>query len=109
MNTRTEVDSLGPIEVPAEALYGAQTTRAVANFPISGLHASPYLLRALVLIKRAAAEANRDLGVLSPERVNAILTAADEVLALIESGRHTQHFPVDVFQAGAGVSQHMNV
>jgi fumarate hydratase class II len=62
MTNRLETDSLGPIEVPADALYGAQTHRAVGNFPISGLKASPFLIRALVMIKIAAAEANRELG-----------------------------------------------
>ena len=63
-NTRTETDSLGLIEVPADALYGAQTSRAVGNFPISGLTASPFLIRALVMVKLAAAEANRELGLI---------------------------------------------
>ncbi len=103
--TRTETDSLGPIEVPVDALYGAQTTRALANFPISGLRANPFLLRALALIKRAAAEANRDLNLITAEQANAILAAADEVIA----NQHATHFPVDVFQAGAGVSLHMNM
>ena len=67
-NTRTETDSLGPIEVPASALYGAQTTRARANFPISGLRASPFLIRALAMIKQAAAEANQSLGLITQEQ-----------------------------------------
>jgi aspartate ammonia-lyase len=103
-NTRTETDSLGPIEVPASALYGAQTTRAVANFPISGLRASPFLIRALAMIKHAAAEANQSLGLITPEQGSAIRQAAREVI----DGRHHDHFVVDVFQAGAGVSLHMN-
>jgi aspartate ammonia-lyase len=102
--TRTESDSLGTIEVPAEALYGAQTHRAVGNFPISGLKASPFLIRALVMIKLAAAEANRELGLISKEQGEAIVKAAEEVLG----GNHHEHFAVDVFQAGAGVSLHMN-
>ena len=67
-NTRTETDSLGPIEVPASALYGAQTTRARANFPICGLRASPFLIRALAMVKQAAAEANQDLGLITKIR-----------------------------------------
>src|SRR5947209_14549278 len=101
---RKETDSLGAVEVPSEALYGAQTTRAVANFPISGLKASPFLIRGLVMIKLAAAEANQELGLITPEQGRAIAQAAQEVL----DGRHYEHFVVDVFQAGAGVSFHMN-
>ena len=101
---RKETDSLGAVEVPAEALYGAQTSRAVANFPISGLKASPFLIRALAMIKLAAAEANAELGLITEEQGSAIAQAAQEVL----DGRHHEHFVVDVFQAGAGVSLHMN-
>lgn len=101
---RTETDSLGAVEVPAEALYGAQTARAVANFPISDLKASPFLIRALAMIKLAAAEANAEFGLITPEQGSAIAQAAQEVL----DGRHHEHFVVDVFQAGAGVSLHMN-
>lgn len=101
---RAETDSLGAVEVPAAALYGAQTSRAVANFPISGLKANPFLIRALVMIKLAAAEANAELGLITEEQGRAIVQAAQEVL----EGRHNEHFVVDVFQAGAGVSLHMN-
>ena len=104
MPTRTETDSLGPIEVPADALYGAQTTRALANFPISGLRASPFLIRALAMIKHAAAEANQALGLITEEQGSAIQQAAQEII----DGQHHDHFVVDVFQAGAGVSLHMN-
>ena len=103
--TRQEKDSLGIVEVPAAALYGAQTVRAVANFPISGMHASSYLVRAAAMIKMAAARANGDLGLLTPSQVGAIVQAAQEVL----DGRHLDQFVVDVFQAGAGVSFHMNM
>jgi fumarate hydratase class II len=103
-NTRTETDSLGPIEVPAEALYGAQTTRARANFPISCLRAHPALIRALAMIKQAAAEANQSLGLITKEQGSAIQQAAQEII----DGQHHDHFVVDVFQAGAGVSLHMN-
>jgi len=102
--TRNETDSLGPIEVPTEALYGAQTTRAIANFPISGLKASPFLIRALAMIKQAAAEANQSLGLITEEQGSAIRQAAQEIV----EGQHHDHFAVDVFQAGAGVSLHMN-
>src|ERR1700751_2625278 len=104
LKTRSETDSLGAIEVPADALYAAQTARAVANFPISGLKASPFLIRALAMVKLAAAEANRELGLISKGQGDAIVQAAQEVL----DGRHGEWFVVDVFQAGAGVSLHMN-
>jgi len=103
-DTRTEKDSLGEIQVPASALYGAQTARALQNFPISGLRAHPALIRAIGMVKRAAAEANGQLGALTPERAQAIARAAQEVI----DGTLTPHFVVDVFQAGAGVSFHMN-
>lgn len=103
-NGRTESDSLGSIEVPAEALYGAQTTRAVSNFPISGLKANHFLIRALAMIKLAAAQANQELGLITPEQGQAIVQAAQEIL----DHKHHEHFVVDVFQAGAGVSLHMN-
>lgn len=101
---RTETDSLGAVEVPSGALFGAQTARAVANFPISGLRTSSFLVRALAMIKLAAAEANRELGLIAPDQGKAIAQAAQEVL----DGKHHEHFVVDVFQAGAGVSLHMN-
>jgi aspartate ammonia-lyase len=101
---RKETDSLGGVEVPSHALYGAQTARAVTNFPISDLKASPFLVRALAMIKLAAAEANQELGLITPEQGSAIAQAAQEVL----DGKHHEHFVVDVFQAGAGVSLHMN-
>ncbi len=101
---RTETDSLGRVEVPSEALYGAQTARAVVNFPISGLRANAALIRALAMIKLAAAEANQSLGLITPEQGSAIRQAAQEVI----DGQHYGHFVVDVFQAGAGVSLHMN-
>lgn len=104
MNTRREKDSLGYVEVPAEALYGAQTARAIVNFPISGLRANSFLVRALALIKFAAAKVNGDLGLITPEQSRAIQQAAQEIL----DGQHLDQFVVDVFQAGAGVSLHMN-
>ena len=102
--TRKEKDSLGFVEVPAQAYYGAQTARAVENYPISGLRAHPLLIRAFGLVKAAAAEANRELGLVEANRADAIVKAATEVA----EGKWNQEFVVDVFQAGAGVSFHMN-
>ena len=102
--SRKERDSLGFVEVPAAAYYGAQTARAVVNFPISGMRTHPRLIRAIGMVKLAAAEANRTLGLLDEQRAGAIVTAAREV----SDGRWDAEFVVDVFQAGAGVSFHMN-
>jgi aspartate ammonia-lyase len=101
---RKEKDSLGYVEVPARAYYGAQTARAVENYPISGMRAHPQLIRAIGMVKHAAAEANRELGLVDSERANAIASAAQEVI----DGKWNSEFVVDVFQAGAGVSFHMN-
>jgi aspartate ammonia-lyase len=101
---RQEKDSLGVVEVPAGAMYGAQTARAVENYPISGMRAAGALIRAMGMVKKAAAEANGELGVVSKERAGAIAAAAEEVI----DGRWDAEFVVDVFQAGAGVSFHMN-
>jgi len=103
--TRIEKDSLGPLEVPADALYGVQTARAVANFPISGERLHREMVRAVARIKIAAARANSELGVLDKAKADAIVKAAEEVVA----GRHDAHFVVDAYQAGAGTSFHMNV
>jgi aspartate ammonia-lyase len=105
MKTRTEKDSLGRFEVPASAYYGIQTQRAIYNFPISGYHAHRELIRAAGMIKKAAAIANRDLNLIDAKRAKAIVRAADEVIA----GKWNDQFVVDVYQAGAGVSFHMNV
>ena len=102
--SRTEKDSLGHKEVPAGAYYGIQTARAVENYPISGLRAHPSLIRAIAMVKEAAAEANRELGLVDTKTANAIIQAAKEV----QQGKWDDHFVVDVFQAGAGVSFHMN-
>lgn len=102
--TRKEKDSLGFFEVPAQAYYGAQTARAVENYPISGMRAHPLLIRAIAMVKRAAAEANRELGTVNARRADAIIHAAQEVI----DGKWNDEFVVDVFQAGAGVSFHMN-
>jgi aspartate ammonia-lyase len=103
-STRTEKDSLGLKEVPADSYYGIQTARAIENFPISGLRAHATLIRAIAMVKEAAAEANRDLGLLDAKTADAIIQAAQE----IQRGQWREHFVVDVFQAGAGVSFHMN-
>jgi fumarate hydratase class II len=101
---RIEKDSLGEIEVPADALFGAQTQRAVLNFPISGMRPYPAFVWGLVVIKRAAAEVNRDLGLLDPALAAAIIQASDEVI----QGQHADQFVIDPFQAGAGTSHNMN-
>jgi aspartate ammonia-lyase len=103
-NTRREKDTLGELEVPAEAYYGIQTVRAAQNFPISGLRADPALIEAAIRIKKAAALANASLGCLDEDKAGAIDQACDEVL----SGRFRDQFIVDVFQMGAGTSFHMN-
>ncbi len=109
--TRTEKDSLGAKEVPAEAYYGVQTLRACENFPVSGLRAHPHLLRAYASIKKACALANRDLKALPETIAGPILRACDELLAELggEGQRLRSHFIVDVYQAGAGTSFNMNV
>src|SRR6266436_4926769 len=103
--TRTEKDPLGTLEVPDEGLYGVQTLRAVQNFPISGLRPMPAFVDATVRIKRAAALTHKETGRLDPKIADAIVKAADEILA----GKHREHFVVDVYQAGAGTSHNMNV
>ena len=105
MRSRTEHDSLGNVEVPAQAYYGAQTVRAVQNYPISGLRAHPVFVKAYGLLKLACAEANLALGMISPRVGRAIIRAAKDV----SRGALQDQFPVDVYQAGAGVSFHMNV
>src|SRR6266850_8190097 len=102
--TRTEKDSIGPKEIPADVYYGIQTARAVENYPISGMRAHPTLIRAIGLVKQAAAEANRELGLVDEKQARAIIQAAQEV----QQGKWDHAFVVDVFQAGAGVSFHMN-
>jgi len=102
--TRTEKDSLGTKEILANVYYGIQTTRALENYPISGMRAHPTLIRAFGMVKEAAAEANRELSLVDEKIANAIIQAAQEV----QQGKWNQEFVVDVFQAGAGVSFHMN-
>ncbi len=101
---RIERDSLGELQVPKDALYGAQTQRAVNNFPISGLRPWRAFIWSMAIIKRAAAEVNRDLGLLEPEKASAIIQAAEEVM----DGQWDDQFVVDPFQAGAGTSHNMN-
>jgi len=101
---RIEHDTMGEVRVPASALYAAQTQRAVENFPISGRGLSSHHIAALAQIKRAAALANAELGVLSPDVADAIVAASEEVIA----GQHDDQFPIDVFQTGSGTSSNMN-
>ncbi|WP_027934107.1 class II fumarate hydratase [Amycolatopsis thermoflava] len=101
---RIEHDTMGEVKVPVDALYRAQTQRAVENFPISGRGLERAQIRALGLLKAAAARVNARFGVLEGDLANAIAAAADEVA----EGRHDAHFPIDVFQTGSGTSSNMN-
>lgn len=101
---RIEHDTMGEVRVPADALYRAQTQRAVENFPISGQTLESAHIRALALVKKAAATANEELKVLDAERAQAIRDAAD----LVATGKYDAHFPIDVFQTGSGTSSNMN-
>jgi fumarate hydratase class II len=103
--TRTERDSMGEMEVPADALYGASTQRAVLNFPISGRGFPRRFIRALALVKQAAAEANRELGLLDADVAEAIAAAAAEVAG----GARDAQFPIDVYQTGSGTSTNTNM
>ncbi|MEN8258625.1 MAG: class II fumarate hydratase [Thermodesulfobacteriota bacterium] len=102
---RTEKDSMGEVQVPVNALYGAQTQRAVDNFTIADLVMPRVFISALAIIKKSAAETNVDLGLLPPEQGEAIAIAAQEIL----DGGHAEQFPVSVFQTGSGTSSNMNV
>ncbi len=102
--TRIEKDSMGEMPVPADALYGASTARAVANFPIANRPLPGAVIHAFGHLKAACAQANKDLGKLPPELADAIIAAADEVA----QGKHDAHFPVDVYQTGSGTSTNMN-
>jgi len=101
---RIEKDSMGPIEVPADRLWGAQTQRSLEHFRISSEKMPTALIHALALTKRAAASVNMDLGLLPAERANAIISAADEVLA----DQHTNEFPLSIWQTGSGTQTNMN-
>src|SRR5260370_4434057 len=103
-DTRVEHDSMGQLDVPASALWGAQTQRAVQNFPATGLRMPRAFIRALGLIKHAAAGANAEAGDLPPDLAAGIQAAALDVAA----GRYDDQFPVDVFPTGSGTSSNMN-
>jgi fumarate hydratase class II len=103
-STRIERDTMGEMEVPSEAYYGASTQRAVINFPVSGIRLPRRFLRAIGLIKGASAKVNRELGLLDDKLAAAIVQAANEVA----DGRLDAHFPLDVFQTGSGTSTNMN-
>src|SRR5467141_1886109 len=102
--TRRENDSMGEMTLPASALHGASTHRAVLNFPVSGYRFSRAFIRALGIIKWAAAQANHDLGLLDAERSALIVQAAEEVI----EGKLDEHFPLDIFQTGSGTSTNTN-
>ncbi|MDP3135742.1 MAG: class II fumarate hydratase, partial [Burkholderiaceae bacterium] len=105
MNTRTEHDTFGPIEVPADRLWGAQTQRSLQNFDISGERQPREIIRALAQIKRSSARVNQALGLMDAARTRAIVAAADEVIA----GQHDSEFPLVVWQTGSGTQTNMNV
>ncbi|MFD1825948.1 class II fumarate hydratase [Mumia zhuanghuii] len=102
---RIERDTMGEVKVPANALYKAQTQRAVENFPISGSTLEPQHIRAIALVKLACAKANAELGVIDQDVADAIIAAAQEVA----DGKHDDQFPIDVFQTGSGTSSNMNM
>ncbi len=102
---RVEHDTMGEVQVPAHALWGAQTQRAVDNFPVSGVRVEPAVIHALAQIKAAAAVVNARLGVVDQDVAGAVAAAAQEVA----DGEHDEHFPIDVFQTGSGTSTNMNV
>src|SRR5436305_12876939 len=102
--TRREKDSMGEMTLPASALHGASTHRAVLNFPVSGYRFPRPFIRALGLIKWAAAQANHDLGLLDEDRAGLIAQAAEEVA----EGKLDEHFPLDIFQTGSGTSTNTN-
>ena len=103
--TRTEHDSMGEIEVPRDALWRAQTQRAVENFPISGTTLEPAHIVAIARVKKSAARVNAALGIITQEQADAIAAGADEIIA----GKHHDAFPIDVFQTGSGTSSNMNM
>ncbi|MEZ0308701.1 MAG: class II fumarate hydratase, partial [Ramlibacter sp.] len=105
MNTRIEKDTFGPIEVPADRLWGAQTQRSLQNFDISGERQPREIIRALVQVKRSSAVVNHLMGLLDQDKASAIIAAADEVLA----GQHDDEFPLVVWQTGSGTQTNMNV
>src|SRR5581483_3667176 len=104
---RVERDTLGEVRVPDDALWGAQTQRAVENYPISGLREHPVFVRSFIQLKKAAALANKELKAMEPKLADAIVAACDELLR--HEANYRDQFVVDVFQAGAGTSFNMNV
>src|ERR1035437_6222426 len=104
MNTRTETDSMGAIDVPADRYYGAQTARSLIHFDIGRDVMPPELIRALGILKKAAALVNRDLGKLSEKKCQLIAQASDEVI----SGKLDDHFPLRIWQTGSGTQTNMN-
>src|SRR3989442_12998847 len=105
MAAHIERDTFGPIEVPAERLWGAQTQRSLQNFRIGSEKMPPALIKALAQVKRAAAQVNMDLRVLDSKKGRAIIEAADEVIA----GKHDGEFPLSVWQTGSGTQTNMNM
>src|SRR3954466_1524018 len=105
MQTRTEIDTFGPIDVPADRYWGAQTQRSLQNFRIGEERMPRPLIAALALVKRAAAEVNNDLGLLDARRSRAIVKAAQEVI----NGKLFDHFPLVVWQTGSGTQANMNL
>ena len=105
MATRAENDAFGPIQVPADRLWGAQTQRSLENFAISCEHMPVAFVEALATVKKAAAQVNRDLETLDAKRADAIVAAADEVLA----GKHPEEFPLVIWQTGSGTQTNMNM
>src|SRR5437763_16600802 len=103
--TRTETDSMGAIDVPAGAYYGAQTARSLVHFPIGNDRMPPELIRAFGILKKACAQVNQDLGKLPADMAKLIIAAADEVIA----GKHPDEFPLSVWQTGSGTQTNMNV
>jgi len=102
---RTEKDSMGEVQVPSAALYGAQTQRALNNFTISGIPLPASFIHAVGLIKKTAAQVNSELGLLDPTIAQAIVEASNTIIA----NQHADQFPIDVFQTGSGTSTNMNV
>src|SRR4029078_7196489 len=105
MSTRTETDSMGAIEVPAEHYWGAQTQRSIHHFAIGDDRMPDAVIRGMAILKKAAALVNQELGKLPSEKADAITQAADEIIA----GRHAGEFPLSVWQTGSGTQTNMNV
>lgn len=101
---RIEKDSLGEVKVPKDAYWGAQTQRAIENFPVSGIVFAPVFIRSLALIKHACASVNHELGLLEPRIADAVIRACDEVT----ESKFNDQFPLDIFQTGSGTSTNMN-